>query len=61
MVDLLKAFLLDDDKQNDRIEIWAVEFISAALERPDGHERFKKTIKFTENDNTDRLIPIGYP
>ena len=61
MVDLLRACLLDDDKLNDRIKIWAVEFSSAALERPDGHERFKITIKFIENANTDILIPIGFP
>ena len=31
MVDILKACLLNDDEQNDRVVIWAIEFCFAAL------------------------------
>ena len=44
MVDLIRACWLNDDKLNDRVEIWAVKFCFVACERPDGHERSKKTI-----------------
>ena len=45
-------------KLNELIEIWAIKFGFTALERPDGHERVKKTIKCTENANTNVFIPV---
>ena len=44
MVYLIIACWLNDDKLNDRVKIWTVKFCFVAFERPDGHERSKKTI-----------------